>query len=195
MDWQTLRNQFIRKVGGDLPGGQLEQQLIDAYTEHPTAVERAIDKIAMGHAAGKVRSPWGALKAEVERALTATANPTHERGADRERAIQRAEQRTRNELLHYDRLDEVMDELFGERGTLRDHDTPALRDRMTKLWDDLRPLGELVEHEAIERGQRNQQHRARLAAQPKPEPDAGNLEIRDGIPVTTTPAPTIGGPT
>jgi hypothetical protein len=80
-------------------------------------------------------------------------------------------------------------------GKLRDHDTPELREQFRELWWRERPRGVQAELEAEERGQRNQQHRARLAAKPQPQPDAGNLEIRDGIPVTTTPAPTIGGPT
>jgi len=176
MDWQTLRNQFMRQIGGDPPGSQLEDELIQAYTQNPDVVERSFEKIALAHAAGKIRSPWGALKTEVAKALDAARNPSHDKGSSRTKAIQRAEQRVRNELLHYDRWDEAEDELFGERATLREHRTPELHERMAKLWDDLRPLGELVEHEAIERGQRNQQHRARLA-------------------VTTTPAPTIGGPT
>jgi hypothetical protein len=162
MDWQTLRNQFMRDTGGDLPGGQLEQQLIDAYAQHPTAVERATEKIALGHAAGKIRSPWGALKTEVERAINQANNPTHEQGHDREKAVARAEQRIRNELLHYDRTEEIMDELFGPRGTVRNHDTPALRERLEALWNDLRPLGQLVEHEANERGHRYQTQRAAL---------------------------------
>lgn len=166
MDWQTLRNQFMRDTGGDLPGGPLEQQLIDTYTEHPAAVERAVEKITLGHKAGKVRSPWGALKAEVERAAHAANNPTHERGADRERAIQRAEQRIRNELLHYDRWAEVADELFGERGTVKDHDSATLRERLETLWNDLRPAGEQVEAEAIERGLRYQQQ-PKLTTEPR----------------------------
>ena len=39
MDWQTLRNQFMRTIGGDPPGAQLEDQLIPAYTDHPDAVD------------------------------------------------------------------------------------------------------------------------------------------------------------
>jgi hypothetical protein len=160
MDWQTLRNQFMRDTGGDLPGNQLEQQLIDAYTEHPAAVERSIEKITLGFKAGKIRSPWGALKAEVSKAVHAVANPTHDRGAKREQAIQRAEQRIRNELFHYEREDEVRDELFGPRGTLRDHHTPALQQRLIEMWADLAPLGAIVEQEAIERGNRYQEQRA-----------------------------------
>ena len=185
MDWQTIRNQFMRQIGGELPGSQLEDELIQAYTQNPDVVERSFEKIALAHAAGKIRSPWGALKTEVAKALDAARNPSHDKGSSRTKAIQRAEQRMRNELLHYDRWDEAEDELFGERGTLREHDNPALRERMANHWESLRPLGIATELEAEARGLRNQEHRARLAAQPKPERDAGNLEIRDAIQVET----------
>ena len=162
MDWQTLRNQFMRTIGGDPPGAQLEDELIQAYANHPDVVERSMEKIGLAHAAGKIRSPWGALKHEVAKAVDAARNPTHDKSSSRTKAIARAEQRIRNELLHYDRLDEAMDELFGERGMLREHDTPALRERMTKLWTELRPAGQLVEAEAEERGRRYTEQRAEL---------------------------------
>lgn len=151
MDWQTLRNQFMRTIGGDPPGAKLEDDLITAYGEHPDAVERSFEKIALGFKAGKIRSPWGALKAEVAKATEAARNPHHDRGATREKAIARAEQQIRNELLHYDRQDEILDELFGQRGTLKQHDTPELRDRMTALYDQLRPAGIQTEQDQIER--------------------------------------------
>lgn len=185
MDWQTLRNQFMRDIGGDPPGAQLEDELIQAYATHPDAIERSVEKITLAFKAGKIRSPWGALKTEAAKAVDAARNPTHDKGSSRTKAIARAEQRIRNELLHYDRWDEAEDELFGERGMLREHDTPALRERMANHWESLRHLGIATELEAEARGLRNQEHRARLAAKPKPEPDAGNLEIRDGLPVQT----------
>jgi hypothetical protein len=174
MDWQTLRNQFMRTIGGDPPGAALEDQLIQAYTEHPQAVERSVEKITLAYAAGKIRSPWGALKAEVAKATEAARNPTHDRGASKSKAVARAEQRIRNELLHYDRWPEVEAELFGERGTLKEHATDDVRDRMETLWRDLRPLGEIVEHEADERGRRYQEQRARLQPE-KREPAETNV--------------------
>lgn len=176
MDWQTLRNQFMRAIGGDPPGSALEDELIQAYTDHPAVVERSIEKITLAHAAGKIRSPWGALKTEVAKAVDAARNPTHDKGSSKQKAIARAEQRTRNELLHYDRWDEVEDELFGDRGTLRDHDTPALRDRMNTLWTELRPAGQLVEAEAEERGRRYQEQRSRPDTSPDPSTAAATLE-------------------
>jgi len=159
MDWQTLRNQFMRTIGGDPPGARLEDELIHAYTDHPEAVERSFEKITLGFNAGKIRSPWGALKHEVAKATDQARNPHHNQGTSRTKAVQRAEQRIRNELLHYDLEREVEDELYGERGTIREH--PETRERMLELWRSLRPLGELVEHEANQRGIRYQQQKAK----------------------------------
>jgi hypothetical protein len=184
MDWQTLRNQFMRAIGGDPPGSQLEDELIAAYTDHPTVVERSIEKITLAYQAGKIRSPWGALKAEVAKAVDAARNPTHDKGSSKQKAIARAEQRTRNELLHYDRWEEAEDELFGDRGTLRDHDNPTLRQRMETLWTELRPAGELVEAEAEERARRYVEQRAALAAARKHEPaKTPSVEVKDGVQV------------
>lgn len=164
MDWQTLRNQFMRDIGGDPPGAALEDELISTYTDHPDIVERSAEKITLAFKAGKIRSPWGALKAEVAKAADAARNPTHDKSATRAKAIERAEQRIRNELLHYDRWTEVKDELFGERGTLRDHQSATLRERMEALWNDLRPAGQQVELEQEQRLARYAEQRARQEA-------------------------------
>lgn len=167
MDWQTLRNQFMRDIGGDPPGSALEDELIQAYAANPDVVERSFEKIALAYKAGKIRSPWGALKTEVGKALDAARNPTHDRGSSRTKAIQRAEQRMRNELLHYDRWSEVEAEIFGERGTLKDHHTPALRERMETLWNEHRPLGITTELEHETRMARYAEQRANLTTKTK----------------------------
>lgn len=179
MDWQTLRNQFMRDIGGDPPGAQLEDQLIQAYADHPDAVERSIEKITLAHAAGKIRSPWGALKTEVAKAVDAARNPTHDKGSSKTKAVQRAEQRIRNELVHYDREPDVTDELFGPRGTLKDHHTPDLEQRMIGLWRELRPLGELAEHEHETYLARYAEQRATL--QPKAAAGPGNTTVAETI--------------
>ena len=171
MDWQTLRNQFMRTIGGDPPGAQLEDELIAAYTDHPDAVTRSFEKITLAYKAGKIRSPWGALKTETAKATEAARNPHHDKGSSKTKAVQRAEQRIRNELLHYDRLEEAIDELFGHRGTLREHDNPELRERMSDLWADVRPAGQLVEREQIERLARHVEQAKTLKDKlAKPEP-------------------------
>jgi len=166
MDWQTLRNQFMRTIGGDPPGAQLEDDLIAAYTNHPQVVERSLEKIALAYKAGKIRSPWGAAKTEIAKATEAARNPTHNQGATKTKAIARAEQWMRTTGLHYDRETELLDELYGDRGRLKDH--PATRDRMLQLWNELRPIGEQLDAEAIERGLRYQAQRKMLEQTKKP---------------------------
>ena len=160
MDWQTTRNQFMRQIGGDPPGAQLEDELIAAYTDHPTVVERSMEKIALAHGAGKIRSPWGALKTEVAKAVDAARNPTHSKGNARASAIERAEQWIRTAGIHYDRWTEVHDELFGDRGMLQQH--PDLEQRMADLWTQQRPIGEAIEleHEAFMARYRQQREQA-----------------------------------
>ena len=165
MDWQTLRNQFMRTIGGDPPGAALEDQLIQAYTDHPEAVERSIQKIQFAHKAGKIRSPWGALKAEVAKATDPARNPTHHAGSSKNHALQRAEQWIRTAGIHYDRETEIVDELYGERGPLRAH--PDTQPRILELWNELRPLGVILEadHEAYMA--RYAEQRARVDLHPK----------------------------
>lgn len=147
MDWQTLRNQFMRDIGGDPPGAALEDELIAAYTDHPQAIERSVEKITLGFKAGKIRSPWGALKTEVAKATDNARNPTHDRGATKTKAVARAEQWIRTAGIHYDRWTEVADDLFGERGRIREHHTPQLEQRLMGLWQDHRPDAEHTERE------------------------------------------------
>ena len=170
MDWQTLRNTFMRHIGGDPPGAALEDQLIQMYTNHPEALERSIEKITLAFKAGKIRSPWGALKAEAEKAVDTARNPTHTQATRRHDALARAEQWMRTAGLHHDRESELLDELYGERGRLRDH--PETQTRMLELWQELRPVGEQLDQDAIDRGTRYQHQRAELAKlKPSETPD------------------------
>lgn len=184
IEWEDLAYATAERFGGTIPHPDTANVIASVYARAPHAVLRAIDRVADDYDNGTIRSPWGVLKTRVQQITVDQKGAAKSTG--REKAIERAEQRMRNELLHYDRWPEVEDELFGDRGTLREHDNPTLRQRMETLWTDLRPLGELVEHEAIQRGLLHQEQRARLAAKkPEPAPDAGNLEVKDGIQVTT----------
>ena len=173
MDWQTLRNQFMRHIGGDPPGAALEDQLIQMYTDHPEALERSIEKITLAFKAGKIRSPWGALKAEAEKAVDTARNPTHSQATRRSSAVQRAEQWMRNAGMHHDTEAELLDELYGERGRLREH--PETQDRMLALWRELRPVGEQLDQDAIDRGHRYIEQKTALAQlKPGETPDEAN---------------------
>jgi hypothetical protein len=160
IEWEDLALQTAERFGGTMPHPDTAQAVAAVYAKAPNAVERAIDRVANDYAEGNIRSPWGVLKSRVQQ-ITVDSSQA-KRGNDADKAIARAEQRVRNELLHYDLEREVVDELFGPRGTLKDHDTPDTRTRMLALWREHRPLGELVEQEADERGRRYVEQRQRL---------------------------------
>jgi hypothetical protein len=169
-DWQSLRNGFIRATG-DTPGGHLEDELIRAYAENPAAVERAVEKITVAYGAGKIRSPWGALKVEVSRAVDATRNPTHDQGSSKQKAIARAEQWMRTAGIHFDRPTEIEQALFGASPEEFDRfgepitspgskilgafvNDADLRRRMVSLWREVRATGEKLEAEQAKRAAR-----------------------------------------
>jgi len=156
IEWEDLAYQTAERFGGTMPHPETAAAIANVYAKAPTAVAKAIDRTAADYETGSIRSPWGVLKSRVQQiTITKTSNA---RANDNEKAVQRAEQWIRNAGLHYDRWDEIHDELYGDRGKLRDH--PATEPRMRELWHDLRPLGEQVEHEAIQRGLRYQAQKA-----------------------------------
>jgi len=158
MTWHDLLADAIQAFG-DSPGPTLEQDLLDAYAEHPSAVQVAISKITQAHQAGKINSPWGALKAELAKQMSVRRNLP----ASSDRAVheRNAEQWMRTAGLHYDRWSEVQDELFGARGKLAPWvNDQVLEARLRKLYDEVRPIGEQLEHEELERAEKWKRTRA-----------------------------------
>lgn len=149
MTWHELLEQAIRQFG-DTPGATLEQHLIDAYADHPAAVQVAISKISQAHQAGKINSPWGAVKAELAKQLNVRRNlPSSSERAVHER---NTEQWMRTAGLHYDRWTEIHDELFGDRGKLAPWaNDQVLEARIRKHYDDHRPTGEQLERDEHDR--------------------------------------------
>lgn len=146
-DWQTTYAEAIEAFGGDTPGAALEQTIIDQFKEHPQAVTNAIRKIADAYTAGRIRSPWGALKTEIAKQIDADIHvPT---GTNRKQAILRADQWMRNAGMHFDVWAEAEDELFGDRGPLREwRNDQRIQTRMLQAWNTVRPVGEAIELEA-----------------------------------------------
>jgi hypothetical protein len=148
-DWHTEYARALELFGGDTPSATLEQDLLEAFTEHPQAVTNAITKIGKAYAAGKIHSPWGALKAEIPKQVARDVKVGD--GNERNAAIACAEQWMRNAGCMYDRWTEVEAELY-DRGPLQhwpnDH---QLRTRMETLWHELRPLGQATEQAELDR--------------------------------------------
>jgi hypothetical protein len=164
-DWHTEYARALALYGGDTPSATLEQDLLEAFQQHPQAVTNAITKIGKAYEAGKIHSPWGALKAEIPKQIQRDTRVGD--GRERQQAIANAEQWLRNAGLMYDRWAEAADELFA-RGAL----APWARDkqlnaRLEALWNELRLLGEQTEAQELERADAWKEHQANLAAMPK----------------------------
>jgi hypothetical protein len=166
--WEDLALETAERFGGTLPHPDTAAQIAAVYERAPHAVEKAIDRVALEYEQGGIRSPWGILRSRVKQITTSEATAT--RANERDKTIARAEQWMRNAGMHYDSEQELLDELYGERGRLRDH--PDTRQRMLALWTELRPIGEQLDQDAIDRGTRYQEQRERLRGiQPPETPD------------------------
>jgi hypothetical protein len=182
--WHTTYTDAVQRFGGDTPGAQLEQQVLDAFTDQPQVVIRAIDKVAAKYAAGRVTSPWGAMKHEIAR-TTSQPDIVATDSTDRDKRIMRAEQWIRAAGIHYDRDTEILLELFGnETSLLRpfakidlipDTSTSdgkwtlseaigdtALVERILKTYHDARPTGIQLEEDALARAEKYKADQARL---------------------------------
>jgi hypothetical protein len=149
-NWQNIRDKAADQLG-DHPTGELEQTIIDHFTDDPDRVIRTIDRIVKAHDRKPFTSPWAVIRADLNKAPTGdvTASPTK----SRQRAIDNAKRWIENAGLHYDRADHVLADLFGDdyaKGPLTPHDTPELRAELTAYWQDQRPRGVQAEqdHEA-----------------------------------------------
>ena len=149
-DWPTVRTEAIRAFGGDLPHPETEDFVVEVFRAQPVTVLRGIRDVAGDVAAGKVRSGWAVLRKRLE-AATQARSDVRVSANELQAEVAAAEGWIRNAGLHFDRERELLDELFGERGRLRDwKDDEALRERLLTLWRDLRPSGEWVEREEEE---------------------------------------------
>jgi hypothetical protein len=159
-DWQTEYARALELYGGDTPSPALEQELIEAFQQHPQAVTNAITKIGKAYAAGKIHSPWGALKAEIPKQISADIQVGD--GHERNRAIRNAEQWMLNAGMHYPTWAETEDHLYGDQGNLRpwtaDH---ALRETMHAKYTAARVVADLLDQQELERAQAWKEARAK----------------------------------
>lgn len=171
--WRELRDHAVN-LFGDTPGAALEERILVVFRSHPHIVALGIDHVHERKKAGLVTSPWGLLAAHVEKATAPLEDVTVTDERDRDKAVRRAEQWIRAAGKHYDRLDELLDELFGPHGRLRAFDSPDLRQRIARAWRDARPEGQLIDEQAEQRA------RAHIAL-------CGQQPGAEGRPVTRPP--------
>jgi len=151
-DWQSEYARALKLFGGDTPSATLEQDILDSFCDHPQAVTNAITKISKGFAAGKIHSPWGALKSEIPKQISRDIKVGD--GRERENAIKCAEQWMMNAGCMFNRWSEVQDYLYGDRGSLRYwRSDKQLEDRIYNLYTEQRIKGEAIETEELERAE------------------------------------------
>jgi hypothetical protein len=174
LTWPDLYERAVRVFGGQTPGRELEAQVVEAYELRPVSVAAAVDDVAGGFAAGRIRAPWPFLARMVEEKAHVNVSPSG--NAEREKRIEQAEQYMRAAGLYLASEAEVLDDLFGDAGRLRAwQDDAELVKRMLELWRSLQSAAERVEAEALERAEHWKQTRARLQASNRmvePNPDA-----------------------
>lgn len=205
--WTETRLRAI-ELFRDGPSAVIEQRVLDVFRDHPSLVAEGIEHIGRRFEAGKIRNPWVILAKHVEEAVRPLedVHATDER--DRVKAVARAEQWIRATGQHFDREEEVLEELFGEFGRLKTwREDEPLKVRMLALWGEVRPKGELIAKQELERAvqwrsttglrfklERDSQFRAAyLAEHPElePAPAAEPALEEDPEPVLDDPEPVI----
>jgi hypothetical protein len=167
MNWDETLEHAVTAFG-ETPRDHLADQVAAHHAQHPETVNRLIDEIAAMRDAGTCHSPWGMLKSRLGN--LATSQPKATKATSQAKALERASQWMHAAGIHYDRWPEVHDELFGDRGTLKDH--PALEQQLHDLWQELRPIGEQLEQELEERSAK---YRADLTEQ-RAKPNVENAD-------------------
>src|SRR5215471_7930908 len=156
--WHTVRNQTIELFDGQTPRAQDEQVCIDVFQALPSLLITARDETAELVASGKVRYGWSFLAARLTRGATPLEDPTVDTGSVRAGKVAGAERWIKNAGLHFDRQEDVEDELFGRNGTLADYASDAaLRGRLLELW--IKQRREVEERQATETPEGEHVHR------------------------------------
>ncbi len=69
--WPDLYERAVTLAKGDRPGIELEGRIVEAFTEDPERVDRAIERIGASYQRGDVKSFWAVLDTD----LAAPAGP------------------------------------------------------------------------------------------------------------------------
>lgn len=147
-EWTIVRADAIKRFG-DYPRPETEADVLEAFKARPALVVAAIANVAAQVAQGGVRSGWAVLRKRIEDPGPG-ANFVATDATDRETEIRKAKSWVRNAGVHCDLQEEVEDELFGDRGRLRQFETPQLRTEMVAFWEQERPRGVRAEMAALD---------------------------------------------
>ena len=159
--WDPLRTRAIRQLG-ESPNAPTEQDIIEAFKENPRHVTAVIEAVTAERASGVVlRSAWAVIRYRTK------TNPTEDVVAtdqsEKTLRVKQAEAFIRNAGVYLERENELLDEFFGDLGSLRDWKDQGLEERMAALWHEQRPRGEQAETDAWKRALERVELRAKLA--------------------------------
>jgi hypothetical protein len=181
--WPKLRQHATELFNGETPRPELEQDILNTFHEQPQLVANAIEQIGAQFSTGTIRSGWAVLRTHINTTANPQSHATVNDTTERNRAIQRAEQWLKTAGIHFDRPSEVDDELFGDRGTLKDWaNDEALRRRILQAWADQRHIGVRLEREQLVRLGRKRikaNRAARIAKRQSGEPDNLPAELQE----------------
>lgn len=127
--WSDLRDKACEQFG-DTPSPTTESAILAVFQRRPAAVARELEAVARDVRAGKLRSGWGAARHRIGQLDATEAVATDEE--ERRRKLRAAVAFVRNVGQGFPTEDELVDELFGERGRFRDW--PDLRDEVLEVW-------------------------------------------------------------
>jgi hypothetical protein len=149
--WADVRERALRLFRGEQLHAETEEAIVAVFEQHPQRVVETIEDVAKRVEDGRARSGWAVTLAELRRVESSGAR-TASGKVERGQRVAQAEEWVRHAGLHFDREDEVVDELFGERGRLKTWtDEEALRAQLLRLWREQRPSGERVDANAKRR--------------------------------------------
>lgn len=166
--WPEMRDRAIALFNGDTPGATIEATVLQHFRDHPGRVLTLIETIGRRVTEGQIRSGWAILAHELEQTppdVKATDD------VDRAKQIQLAEAWVRKTGAYVDSEAELIDELYGDRGRLRNW--PETKPQIVALWNEQRPRFATAEQEAVERQARQADtlERLRKASRGAPNPD------------------------
>jgi len=151
VSWADTRAALCESFGGELPEHATEATIVEVFERFPLGVLRLAEEIATAKSAGKIRSGWAVLRSRLP-AAEPIANPVVSIATRRAERIRVIEQYIANAGHTIDRESELLDDLYGERGRLREYrDDDTLRERLLELWRKTQPARHQLEREANER--------------------------------------------
>lgn len=127
--WSEWRDKACRWYG-ETPNPTTEAAIVEVFKTRPAAVVAELQLVADALRAGKVRSGWAVASTRIAALASSDTVATDE--TEERQALAAARAWVRNVGHAYDRESEVVDELFGPYGRLRQW--PDLRERVLEEW-------------------------------------------------------------